>query len=163
MGKQSIEEIEASYNTPDPWQYKNNPDDLNRRARLHSVAKQFGPYRRVLDIGAGEGWITEGYPGIECIHGYEVSNQAAERFPKNVIHVPTPFGKYDLVACTGIFYGHYNWEFFFQMVKNHACKHVLVSSVEPWELSIVDAIGKEIHREVFKYRDWNQRLRLFQV
>lgn len=166
--KQKIEQIEESYNTPDPWQYQVTQDDIDRKDRLITVAKGFADdlpdkkYLRCLDIGAGEGWITKDYPAKE-LYGYEVSNQAAARFPVNVKRVVAPEGKYDLICATGVFYEHYHWEFFLKMIKNHASHHVLVSSVRQWELPVVNTIGPCLYSETFKYREWEQLLRIFKV
>lgn len=159
---QAFEEIEKSYNTPDPWGYKTNPLDARRKAILTGIAGFHGPYEKCLDIGAGEGWITEAYPA-KILHGLEVSNQAAARFPENVKRVVVPEGKYDLICATGIFYGHYNWPFFLQLIKEHASKHVLVSSIASWELKQVDGIGKEIFRAEYVYNVDKQRTRIFEV
>lgn len=159
---QPISEIEQSYNTVDPWQYQSNPDDINRKKILCGLSERFGPYERVLDIGAGEGWITSGYSGKNK-HGLEVSNQAASRFPSNVKRVIVPEGKYDLVCATGIFYGHYNIPFFLKLIKECASRHILVSSIAAWEHKCVNDLGKEIHRQEYPYREWTQRTRIFEV
>lgn len=159
---QPIDEIEKSYKAEDPWHYKTTPDDINRKKKLIDLASKFGPYERALDIGAGEGWITQDLPAKE-IHGYEVSDNAASRFPENVKRVLAPQGKYDLILATGIFYGHYNWQLFMEFIRNHASKHILVSSMVPGEHVCVNEIGKVIHQEEFKYRHCNQRTRMFQV
>lgn len=147
---------------PDPWGYQTNRCDIFRKAKLLAVSYRFGPYKRCLDIGAGEGWITADYPADE-IYGYEFSDTAAARFPANVKRVIEPEGKYDLITCTGIFYAHYDWYPLMQLVLNHASKHVIVSSIKQWEITEVNDIGRELHYEEFPYREFDQRLRVFQV
>lgn len=49
---QSKYEIEKWYENKDPWGYKNNPEDLKRKAILLSVIPR-RRYRKVLDIGCG--------------------------------------------------------------------------------------------------------------
>lgn len=159
---QPFEEIERNYEQPDPWGYQTNEDDQKRKRTIIEVATFFGPYQRCLDIGAGEGWITKDYPAKE-LHGYEYSNNAAARFPETVKRVVVPIGKYDLVCATGVMYGHYNWPFFMQLIKDHSSKYVLVSSIDAWELPCVNDIGKEIYRTQYDYREWKQRTRMFKL
>ena len=159
---QPFKEIEESYNNPDPWGYQSNRDDILRRDILIDISKRFGPYERCLDIGAGEGWITKMYPAKE-IFGYELSHQAAARFPPNVNRATVIKGKYDLICATGVFYRHYDWRTFLNIIKTHASKHVLVSSIEDWEIPEVNKIGKVLYETRYKYRDWNQRTRMFEV
>lgn len=159
---QPKDEIEKQYEIPDPWEYQKTPDDLNRKRILTMTVKIFGPYERLLDIGAGEGWITQDYP-VPVLHGYELSNNASKRFPSNVKRIDIPDGSYDIVTCTGIFYPHYDWLGFMDIIYEHASKHVLVSSIKAWEHPCVDRIGNCIHEEEYKYREYVQRMRLFQV
>lgn len=157
---QSFKEIEDSYEKPDPWGYQSNAEDEKRKRVLIAVATLFGPFERCLDIGAGEGWVTQHYPAKQ-IHGYELSNKAASRFPSNVQRVVVPTGKYDLICATGIFYGHYNWPFFIQLIKNHASKYLLISSIDSWEIKEVETLGREMFRAEYPYREWKQRTRIF--
>lgn len=163
---QPFNEIEAHYNKPDPWAYQTSPQDQRRRENLYHAVRIFGPYQRLLDVGAGEGWITAGYP-VPVRHGLELSNQAAARFPAGVTHVVVPEGRYDLVACTGIFYGHYNWPFFMEVIRRHASRHVLVCGVASWEHACVEQIGTPVYEERFPYwidgKEFQQRLRVFEV
>ena len=171
MGMQPFEEIEKQYEQEDPWGYKTNPSDLQRRKILWGISFAYGEgdgfdkfigFKRCLDIGAGEGWITQGYPALE-VCGLEISNQAAERFPNNVKRVVAPEGDYDLVCATGIFYPHYNWPFFMELIQRHASNIVIVSSIEDWEHECVNKIGEELFRATYPYREYKQRTRVFRV
>lgn len=159
---QPKEEIEKHYEKPDPWGYQKSPSDANRKRILTMALKIFGPYEKLLDIGAGEGWLTKDYPA-KILHGFEISDRAAARMPANVKRVLVPEGMYDIITCTGIFYPHYDWRFFQDMVNRHASKHVLVSSIKSWEHPCVDLIGEVVHAEEFKYNEHIQRMRLFKV
>ncbi len=156
-------EIEKSYETPDPWQYQKTPDDIRRKALLIAVAAAHGPYERCLDIGAGEGWITADYPA-RFRWGFELSDNAAARFPAAVQRANPPEGRYDLVAANGIMYGHYDHQLFFRLIRQHASRHVLISSVAAWELPQVSGLGKVIFEAKFPYRErLDQRIRMFEV
>ena len=41
------------------WAYKTTADDAFRKEKIINVLKEFGPFNRALDIGAGEGYVTE--------------------------------------------------------------------------------------------------------
>jgi hypothetical protein len=159
---QTKEEIEREYGTQDPWGYQQNPDDLLRKRILTSLSEIFGPYQRCLDLGAGEGWITQDYCAVQA-HGYELSDAAAGRFPPRVLRVHDPVGDYDLVCATGVMYGHYDWKRFMQLIRQHASQHVLVSSIKDWEVPDVNGIGHEIFRCEFPYREYHQLTRVFEV
>lgn len=164
---QPISEIEKSYENPDPWGYKTNPDDIYRRrvirfAAMMHISHDKAFFERALDIGAGEGWITEYLPAFER-HGFEVSEQAASRFPEGVVRAKPPTGKYDLVVGTGIWYRHYDLALFMNLIKEHASDKVLICGVRDWFDSSINHIGKELFRGEFNYYAGTQQLRVFQV
>lgn len=117
---QPIDELEKWWENPDPWNYENNPDDLKRREMLISVLPDV-QYQRVLDIGCGNGFVTEYLPGKEII-GIDVSanaiNHARKRSKKlkhikyyqgSLFDLPSLFeGKnFDLIVITGVLYPQY--------------------------------------------------------
>ena len=87
---QSKDEIEKEYQTPDPWGFQTHPDDAARKQIILNAltlgANKPMRFKRALDIGAGEGWITKDLPADE-IFGFEISDTAASRFPANVKRV----------------------------------------------------------------------------
>ena len=168
---QPTHEIEASYCTPDPWQYQNDPRDLVRKEKIIETAKRFSPfplpYRNALDIGAGEGWITKDFPAT-IKHGYELSQQARDRFPENVIAIGEPVGSYELITATGVMYDHYNWPWFMHLIDEHASNIVITCNIKTWEIPalrdervIKDMRLSEIFTEEFEYREFIQKLRVF--
>lgn len=166
---QSFDEIEKGYEKPDPWGYRTNPDDERRKELICCIAARFGdrspgrfPFSRALDIGAGEGWITERLPASE-IHGYELSNNAAARFPPGVVRAAPPTGKYDLVTACGVWYRHYDLMNFENLVKVHASNIVVVCGIASWLHPSVNEIGKEVFRSEFPYYAGKQRLLVFEV
>ena len=98
---QSKEELEEWYKTPDPWAYQITEDDAKRKEIILEMLPY--NYQRALDIGCGEGFITANLPAAD-IHGIEISDTAASRFPWNVKRVLEPVGVYDLVITTGTLY-----------------------------------------------------------
>jgi hypothetical protein len=168
-------EIEASYSKPDPWGYKSNPCDIGRRMIIHDALSSqlrrllMRQFDRALDIGAGEGWITQILPA-RILHGYEISPSARSRFPREVSAAENPEGKYDLVVATGVLYSHYDYEKMFQMIRDHSEKIILTCNIKSWErqeLSDPDWVkgflqSKEVYSAEFPYREYQQKLRIFQ-
>jgi hypothetical protein len=165
MGKQSKEELEKHYAHADPWLYKSSSEDSKRKLYLLSIANMFGPFETALDIGAGEGWITEGLPAKE-IHGFEISDLAASRFPELVTRIEEPVEKkFDLVVSTGTLYGHYNVDLFLKLMNEHCGKILLISNIKEWERP--EIIKKIAHTQIleasFPYHQYHQQVRVFKV
>ncbi len=146
--------------TPDPWGYQTNPSDIVRKQYIIHMLNLFGPYSRALDIGAHEGWVSKDIPAV-TIHGHELSDLAAARFPDNVHRMVD--GKYDLVMATGVLYSHYNWSYLLRMIREHASKYVLTCHIKAWELLAVADIGKQVLEMEFPYREYKQKLRVFEI
>src|SRR3989339_1917773 len=74
---QSKEELEDWYNCDDPWKYDNDPHDIKRKEIFFSElpVKNF---INILDIGCGNGFITNDLPGKSII-GVDYSTKAIEQ------------------------------------------------------------------------------------
>lgn len=171
---QPIHEIEEHYLKPDPWGYQTHPDDLLRKKMILQACKAFVPYAWneytcALDLGAGEGWITQDLPAMER-YGYELSAQAKARFPQNVKPCNDPSGTYDLVTACGVLYPHYDVQKFFQLMKL-ASRIIVTCNIEAWEVSEMSdphftngELGLIMMMEQrFRYREYFQKLRVFKV
>ncbi len=150
------EYLEGKYAIADPWGYKTNPCDRVRR-RLVLEAIPHRRYKRALDIGAGEGWITRLLPADE-IDGYEISDNAAARFPDNVRRIKKPQGKYDLVIATGVFYKHYDVQQMQKIVYRVASDVVVTCHLEEHEVRLE---GHEVATRAFPYNDKLEILRVY--
>lgn len=160
---QSKESIEQSYAHPDPWGFQSHGDDHTRKSNILSVLSGLGPFKRALDLGCGEGWITKDLPS-EVIYGFEISDNAASRFPKNVKRCFSPEGKYDLIVATGVLYHHYDHRYFLDVIKRHAENIVLTCNIKDWEVPEVEKLPMTQFVEMqFDYREFTQRLRVFKV
>lgn len=166
---QTKEEIEKSYETPDPWGYTKNPDDKRRKELILQIIEMFtgGVWKKGLDVCCGEAWITKDLPCSE-IHGIEISDTAASRFPQNVKRVHAPDGDYGLILATGCLYGHYNWKEIVWNIRTAASGGnclIVVSNIEAWEVKeAINLIpGKQIFEARFPYREFHQKLRIFEV
>ncbi|GKS58992.1 hypothetical protein YTPLAS18_25190 [Nitrospira sp.] len=114
---QSFEDLEHWYHQADPWGYESNPDDHKRVEMLLSELPS-GRYRRVLDIGCGEGFVTRKLPGEEVV-GIDVSRSAVDRARQHESHrlkfmqcslfdaATLPGVPFDLVIITGVLYDQY--------------------------------------------------------
>lgn len=157
--KQLKEDIETWYLRQDPWEYENNPEDIRRKHLILSALNK-RMFKRALDIGCGEGWITKDLPAGE-IHGIEISDNASLRFPPNVKRVTEPEGMYDLVIATGVMYEHYDYKKFLKWIREHASGIVVLCNIKEWEVPI-DLSGDPDIR-VFPYRNFTQRLRVYDL
>jgi hypothetical protein len=154
---QSKDELEAWYQTPDPWDYKNTPDDIERKKRI--LAALPAKYKRALDIGCGEGWITKDLPA-EVIHGLELSDTARARIPPPAIGVTKPAGKYDLIILTGVLYKQYDHNRMIDTVYTHAAKGatILTCHIKDWEHELPSDAE---YIEEFPYREYVEILRRY--
>lgn len=161
---QSKEELETWYRNPDPWNYKDNPQDLKRKAEIIMALNEvnsFNEYERALDIGAGEGFVTCSLPAKE-IHGIEISDTAASRFPDNVKRIIAPcMKKYDLVMTTGTLYSQYDHKQIKNWIVESSTKHILVGGIKTW---LIDYnFGKIIFEKEFQYREFTQRIIIYEI
>lgn len=142
----------------DPWEYFKTEDDWKRKAIILSVVALFAnpdKVHRVLDIGAGNGFISNDIPGVEQI---EIDKPMAKNL-KN--RVKEPRGKYDIVLATGVLYGQYDYQQMRGWIEKHASNIVLTSHY--------DKVGKahdkfdkpQVFYAEFPYRDGKQILRVY--
>lgn len=156
---QSKLELEHWYQNPDPWAYKTNKEDFTRRDKFYDILNKFGPFDRALDIGCGEGFITEFLPCAE-IHGIELSDQAASRLPPIVKRVHQPDAKYDLVMTTGTLYPQYNHRQIYDWIMNSAARIIFIAGIKDWLVPY--KYGKILHREEFTYREYVQQVTVYE-
>lgn len=155
--KQTKEELEDWYKTSDPWSYEITHDDKVRKEFILSLLDN---YDNALDIGCGEGFITKDIPS-KNIYGLDISDNATLRLPDNVKRVLIPEKKYDLVMSTGTLYQQYDYQLITNWIKNHSNRHILVGGIKEW--IIWSDFGKIINEVEFKYRQYTQILRLYEV
>lgn len=154
---QSKKEIELWFETKDPWGYEHNPEDIRRKEYILSFLDK--RYKRALDIGCGEGWITQYLPA-RLIYGYEISDNAAKRFPEKVKRETEPNGEYDLIVATGVMYKHYDHEKFLNIILNHASGVVLLSNIKDWEVDL-SRLGAPVFQTEYPYREFTQSLKIY--
>jgi len=151
------QELEDWYGTVDPWNYATTEDDIKRKELILSV---LGKHESVLDIGAGEGFITKGIDG-EIIHAIELSDLAASRFSSNIKRVMEPEIQYDLIMTTGTLYKQYDYQGIINMIEDNKPKFILIAGIEDW--LVEHSFGKVIAEERFKYREYIQIIKLYET
>lgn len=153
------EKLEKFYKNEDPWGYKTNKDDEYRKKKIIDAIGN-RKFKKALDIGCGEGWITKDLPA-ENIYGYELSDFATSRFPENVQRVINPVEKYDLIIATGVMYKQYDYQKFIDIIKKCASGIVILCNIKDWEREDVKELGVPIHIEEFNYRDFKEVLKIY--
>lgn len=114
---QEKEELDFFYEQNDPWEYEKNSEDLKRKEILLSEIYE-NQYENVLDIGCGQGFVTNDLPG-KNIYGIDISDQAIE-YAKHVCEKKIIFKQgsiyevdklfniqFDLIIITGVLYPQY--------------------------------------------------------
>jgi hypothetical protein len=154
---QTKEELENWYKKTDPWSYKTTQDDIMRKGKILSLLES---YETALDIGCGEGFVTTDIPSSK-IYGVELSDNASSRLPSNVIRLSKPEGKYDLVMTTGTLYKQYDNQQIRDWIMESSKRHILVGGIKDW--MIWSDFGNVIKEIEFKYREYTQIIRLYEV
>lgn len=154
---QSKEELENWFIKPDPWNYYTTNDDAKRKAKILGI---LDTYERALDIGAGEGFVTEDLPA-KVIHAIELSDNAAARLNDRIKRVHKPEGKYDLVITTGTLYGQYDHQQIAKWIRESATEHVLVAGIKSWLQPY--EFGKILKQEEMPYREYTQLITLYEI
>lgn len=171
---QSKQELDDFYNTADPWGYYDNPHDKTRKARI-LAALPVHEYTTALDIGCGNGFITNSLPARSII-GLEFSEKAVawanEHAPSNIKYIngslfdlpDLNLPPMDLIVITGVLYPQY-------IGKSLRLVYVLIDRMlKPGGILLCSHIFEwyqarfpylTISREYFAYRDYSQILEVY--
>lgn len=155
---QTKEEIEKFYEQEDPWGYETHPDDDQRQRWILGALDAFPFFRRALDIGMGEGWLTINLPAVR-LNGIELSDEAAARANPDIQRVSAPDGKYDLVIATGVLYPHYNIDQMLQWIDEAADGIILTCHSQ--NLGDQRLPYEQIFYAEFPYKDTKQIMRVY--
>ena len=97
---QNKNDLEKIYSKKDPWGFKNNEFDLERKKIILEKSSYFcntilnrKRYFNALELGAGEGWITEDLPA-ENLYGHELSDLAKSRFFLSIFDCQITFAQF---------------------------------------------------------------------
>ncbi len=171
---QTQQELDDFYATPDPWGYYDNPHDINRKARILAALPHLD-YQNALDIGCGNGFVTNDLPAKRVI-GLEFSERAVawasehaapqvEYRQGSVFDIPDlNLPLMDLVVITGVLYPQY-------IGKSLNLVYVLIDRIlKPGGILLCSHIYEwnqerfpylTISREYFAYRDYSQVLEVY--
>ena len=118
MRVQSQRELDEFYATKDPWGYFSSPHDRSRKQILLAELSQH-TLGRVLDIGCGNGFITDGIEAGQVV-GVDLSESAirearsrstspaARYLSGSLFDLPSmDLGRFDAVIITGVLYEQY--------------------------------------------------------
>jgi len=171
---QEYSELNSWHNQKDPWQYENTEDDIKRKNILLSEIPQ-KKYENVLDIGCGQGFITESLPGTN-IFGVDISTNAI-KYAKQKEHDHLTFlegsifdidkvvaNKFDLIIITGVLYQQYigqSTNLVYLLIDKILNKGgVLISvHIDDWYYSQFPYIrAKELF---YQYRTYNHKLEIY--
>lgn len=157
---QTKDDLEDFYETFDPWEYRETPDDWERRNFIATIAYMFyDHYHRILDIGAGEGFVTELFEADDDLHAIELSDKAASRMDKKITRVKKPEGDYDLVLACGVLYEHYDHGKLIDWIDTYATGIVITCHYD--QMEEVEIGGPTIFYAEWPYREGKQRLRVY--
>lgn len=160
------------YANPDPFGVMTNPDDKIRKDAILSVCqshidlKRDGrKFKRALDIGCGEGFITKDLPADEIV-AYDISDVALSRLEgENIIVTDSPAridGEFDLILLAGVLVREYEFQHMLDIVERHATELVVTCQTDVTEVSDVRMLtGKQGDITEFSYLENKQRLRIF--
>lgn len=172
---QTKEELEIWYKEEDPWGYFSSLEDDKRKAVLLSEIPE-RKYKRVLDIGCGNGFITKDLPG-EQIVGIDISEKAIKYAKKKFENERIKFEclsifelnnrdlqKFDLIVITGVLYPQYigNSNSLIYLIIDRLLSHngVLVSvHISEWYNSYFPYLLKELY--FYDYKEFLHRLEVY--
>lgn len=171
---QSKDELEDWYSEEDPWGYFSNPQDAIRKAKILGVIPDY-KYENTLDIGSGNGFLTNDLPGKNVI-GLDISEKAVEWATRrarphvhyycgSVFDLPDlGLPQMDLVVITGVLYSQY-------LGDASRLAIVLIDKVlKPGGILVACHIYSwlkvrfpylSVSREYFSYREYSQILEVY--
>ena len=171
---QSKDELEKWYSETDPWGYYKDPQDVIRKAKILSAIPKLD-YKNTLDIGCGNGFLTNELPGKQIV-GVDISEEAI-RWAKqkalphvryesaslfDLIDLDLP--PMDLILITGVLYPQYIgpsirliYVLIDQILKPGGI--LVCSHIYQWYKSRFPYLT--VSREYFPYRDYSQILEVY--
>lgn len=171
---QKLNNLEEWHNKKDPWDYENNPHDFKRKQILLSEIPDL-QYKNVLDIGCGQGFITQDLPGTN-VYGVDVSHKAIE-FAKqkkrgsvtflqgSIFEIDTLFNiKFDLIVITGVLYQQYigkSNSLIYMLINNLLADNGIVISVHINEWYYSQFPYLKIKQIYYAYREYNHTLEIY--
>lgn len=171
---QPLEELEKFYQQNDPWQYETTADDKKRKDIILSEIPP-GNYKKVLDIGCGQGFITRDLPGNHIL-GVDISFKAINRakvyqsdrinfIRSDIFNLSkTTQDKYDLIVITGVLYSQYignSHNLIYAVIERLLVNDgiLLCCHIDQWYKARFPYLMLEYC--FFNYREYTQRLEVY--
>tara|TARA_R100001460_G_scaffold19393_2_gene40459 strand:- start:109 stop:618 length:510 start_codon:yes stop_codon:yes gene_type:complete len=161
--KETKQKLEKWYEKEDPWNYKKKPHAIKRKEIILKMSAEYcgkilkkDKFENALEIGAGEGWITKDLPAHN-IYGYELSENAKSRWPKNINDFDSNI-KYDLIIAPGVLYEQYNYRKFLNLIREYSSGVVMTLAIKSWE---INDLKKQIYETEFQHKQYIQKLRIY--
>lgn len=147
--------LDRFYSDADPWGYFKNPHDLSRQRILLDELSRFN-LGRVLDIGCGNGFITNMIEAEEVV-GIDISTSAIQAAREcapsprikfiagSLFDLPSlDLGQFDTVIITGVLYPQY-------IGQAHSLVYLLTDQVLRKEGTLVSVHIDEWYQARFPY------------
>lgn len=176
---QPQKDIEDWYKRSDPWDYEHSPDDQARKDYMLKVLPE-REYTRVLDIGCGNGFITQVLPG-RVVLGCDVSKKAihwaqqkvqstdireVRFFQSSIFDLLTQrIGTFDLIIITGVLYRQYigsSNSLIHLIIDKLLCEGGILVSCHIKEWYICAFPFMLIDKFIYKYREYYHQLEVYQ-
>ncbi len=172
---QSKSELDEWYKSPDPWAYANDGEDSKRKQILLTEIPDL-PYKTVLDIGCGNGFITTDLPG-ENIKGVDLSDKAVEFAntnntksnisyeAANIFDLVNWDRKFDLIVITGVLYPQYigaSSKLIYLIIDKLLNENGILVSVHINEWYTCRFPYNLVRERVYPYREYLHRLEVYQ-
>lgn len=171
---QKLDDLNDFHKNEDPWNYKRNTDDQKRlEILMHELPKT--KYNRILDIGCGQGFLTQHLPGNEII-GVDISAEAVKHASKlktkklsfkqlSIFDLKTEgLGKFDLIVITGVLYPQYIGEsssLIYLTIDNLLNENGTLISVHINEWYNLQFPYLKIKQMYYDYRDYTHNLEIY--
>lgn len=168
-------ELDQWHAEKDPWKYEANDDDIKRKDILLSEIPKRN-YKRVLDIGCGQGFITRELPG-EYVLGIDISSTAIHNAKKHAsdrvqfdqaslfdLQKKYYNKSFDLIIITGVLYEQYIGNssnlIYIIIDKLLQCNGILVSvHIDDWYQARFPYL--KLNDYFYEYREYTHRLEVY--
>lgn len=172
---QTAEKLDAHYVSPDPWGYYKSKHDAARKSILLDAIKSY-TFSRTLDIGCGNGFITESFPAAR-VTGIDISGEAiAEARSRSksdrityiagsLFQLPKlDLGTFDCVLITGVLYEQYignSYPLIYKLVDSLLEQGGTLISVHIDNWYFARFPYSRVHRRSYPYREYRHLLEIY--
>jgi len=173
--RQSKLQIDSFYSKDDPWGYFTNEHDYRRREIIVSELRKYNLIR-ALDIGCGNGFVSEGIPAKNVV-AVDISDAAIEEARRrsgsasidyrraSLFELPSlDLGSFDCILITGVIYEQYigkSLPLIYQLVDELLAPGGVLACVHIDEWSLARFPYALIKTTRYKYRQYTHLLEVY--